>query len=153
MTPHPSPIAVSSEIQALFDALLAVLGADYMSTNAYASHDGVGTNLSVTVEDAARNRWTYSEYQVATRVTLTPAGASLGPGETIQFTAAATDGTGAPVVGAAFTYAIQPGGTGAIDASGLYTAPAAISAASADIIRCQVVGEQSWVNATVNLHP
>jgi hypothetical protein len=78
--------------------------------------------------------------------------ASLGPGETQQFTATATDASGNPIAGPSFTWALQGGSQGAVDANGLYTAPAAIAAAAFDTLTCTLDGQNSWASVTVQLH-
>lgn len=151
-TLRPSPRATDPALQAIFDAMLAYMGDTYPNLNAFANYDANGTNVGVNVTDYNGSRWSYSEFIVGIKVAVTPTGIALGPAGTQQFDAAATNADGTPVAGAAFTWTLQPGGTGSVSATGLYTAPAAIAADSVDTLRCQLTGGNSWTTVSVSLH-
>jgi hypothetical protein len=137
----------------IFDALLAFMGDTYPTCNAYANFDGQGTNLGINCTDVTGQRFTYSQFVPGVRIVITPQPVSLGPGETQQFAAQVFNPDGTPVAGAALVWSVVPGGLGTISATGLYTAPATITAASADTIRCQESGGAAWVTFAVSLHP
>lgn len=144
---------IDPKIGAIEDAILAFMGTAYVNCNAGVSFDGAGQNFNITAEDTARNRWTYTEYLLGARVAVSPMGASLAAGATQQFTATATNADGTPVAGAAFDWSLTAGQNGSIDQNGLYTAPAAIAAATSDTVKCAQRGSQSWVAVVVNLAP
>jgi len=89
---RPTPSQLDPGIEAIFDAMTAYMGSEYPSLNSFATYDGVGTNLGLSVNDSAGNRFAYTEYRQGVRVTLNPASASLAAGGTQQFTAAAFNG-------------------------------------------------------------
>jgi hypothetical protein len=101
------------------------------------------------VSDQWGNSQTSTSVVAGNRISLAPFGASLGPSQTQQFTATVTDNNGNPVPSPVLTWSVQ--GTGAISQSGLYTAPATITANSMDTIQVKDdAGAQS--STSVNLH-
>lgn len=144
---------VDPEIKAIFDAMLAYMGTEYPTCNCFANYDGMGTNMGINCTDTTGNRWSYTEYQQGVRVTITPTGASLGPGQQQQFTATATNPDGTAVAGATFTWSLQPGAAGSVSSAGLYVAPASIAINGSESLRCQLTGGNSWATMAVSLHP
>jgi uncharacterized protein YjdB len=116
-----------------------------------ATSDGVAGTARVTVAQA-----------VAT-ITVTPPTASLNAiGGTVQFSAAAHDATGHPIVGQAFAWASSTTSTATVDASGLVTAVAGGTATvtataggrsgSADVTVAQVAASVTLTPATASLN-
>jgi hypothetical protein len=147
-----SVFSVSPTIAAVFDALKAVLAEDpnYTNVNSSASIDANGTSVSITISDKYGSSATYSERITTGRVFLDPTTASLGPGETAQFTATTLDGTGAPVP-ATVTWELQAGALGTVSATGLYTAPAAIAAPSSEQLTAKDAANAS-ATVMISLH-
>ena len=139
------------EIHAIFEQLVAFMGDRWTSANVYASRDGASTQCGMTCSDAA-SQFSYSERINGPRVAVTPQGVSLGPGATQQFTAAVSNPDGSAIEGAAVTWSVSAGSSGAVDATGLYTAPGAIPAAATDTV---VATHESGSSASVavSLHP
>jgi hypothetical protein len=145
--------SVSPTIQAVFDALKAVLAEDpnYTNVNSFASKDAGGTGQSITITDKYGSTATYSERITTGRVFLDPTSASLGPGETQTFAATTLDGNGAPVP-ATVTWSLQAGALGSVDAAGVYTAPATITATSLESLTAKDAADAS-ATASISLHP
>jgi hypothetical protein len=140
-------------VRALFDAIIAYMGDEWTQTNVYANKDAAGaTNCGITCTDKNGNSYTYSERVVGPRVSITPPGANLGPGGAQQFTAAVTDAEGNPVAGAVVTWAVA-GGHGTISTSGLYRAPAAITAPTSDTVSATYAATGALASVVVQLHP
>lgn len=139
----------------IFDLMAQLMADRWTSSNASVGMAAGGSNASMTVSDTFGNGYTINEHIAGPRVAVTPAGANLGPGETVQFTAALTDNTGADVPGAAITWALttMTGGSGTISATGLYTAPAVIDVYGYDTITATDPASGSSMTVTVNLHP
>jgi len=144
--------SVDPTIQAVFDALLNVLAADpnRVNVNSYASKDASGQTTSITITDKFGSSETYSNRIVIGKVYLDPTSGSLGPGETLQFTATTVDDTGAAVP-ATVTWSLQSGAVGSVDTTGLYTAPATITIASTDYVTAKDATNSS-ATASVALH-
>lgn len=149
----PGPrINSSPELTAVFEAMLAFMGAAYSSAHCSVSKDGQATNSSMNARDAnyPNNEYTYTERIYGSRVSVAPAGATAAAGATVQFTATVLNPDGTPVAPApTVTWSLHPGATGTIDQNGLYAAPGTIPAASMDTIRA-AAGE-SWTTVTVSL--
>jgi len=143
------------DAQSVFDALDAYMqGTDWVSSTASASFDGGGSTHTMNCSDRnSQNTFTYSQRTAGIKVTVQPMGASLGPGQTQQFTATAANPDGSVVAGAAFTWSMGPGALGSVTASGLYSAPAAIAAQATDTVTATLTGQQSWASTTMQLHP
>jgi hypothetical protein len=140
----PSPV---------FDALdTYISGTAYTSSNASATVDGSGTMHTMNCQDPSGNSFTYTERTAGTRVSVAPLSASLGPGQTQQFTATAADASGNPIASPTFTWTVASGGLGTVDATGLYTAPATIAAGATDMVTATLAGQQAWATVTVALH-
>jgi hypothetical protein len=138
-------------VQPVYDALLALMGTDYVGSNANMSFDGAGTNFGISVTDAIGDRWNAQWYMSNVRVAITPSGVALDAAETQQFQATATNKDGTPVAGAVFVWSLIGSALGSISATGLYTAPAVVVADAVDTIRCSVQGEPSWAQTSVQL--
>ena len=152
MTPRPTPFDIN-KVQAVFDALDAYMaGTSWSSSNASVYLDGSGTTHSMSSQDAGGNNFTYSERMAGLRVSVQPPSASLGPGQTQQFTATATNPDGTPATGA-FTWTLGQGALGTVDATGLYTAPATIATATVVSVTATVAPGTSWASASVSLNP
>ena len=152
--PEPTPKLVTDPaIQAVFDALDAFI-AGTTSTNATSSvtQDGTGTTHTIS-SSGPSSRYTYTEWSAGSRVTVQPTSASLGPGQTQQFSATAVDATGAAIATPTFTWSVATGAQGTVDATGLYTAPAAIVATVAETLTATLSGDPAWTAVTVQLHP
>lgn len=143
---------LSGEIQAIFDAMLKAMGTEYRQLSCTATQDGGGVSMSAATTDHGNSTWTVTRYKQGVRIQLSPVGANLGPGEQVQFTAAAFNPDGSPAAGT-FTWSLPQGGLGSITPAGLYSAPAAIAANSSDTLRCELAGTVTWVQAVVSLHP
>jgi hypothetical protein len=152
--PRPTGFALDPKLQAVFDALDAyVAGTNWTSSNAGVTFDGGGTTHSMNSSDRTlTNSVTYTQRSAGDRVVVSPTGASLGPGETQQFTASAVDASGATIPAATFTWSISGGALGTIDATGLYTAPATVAAASTETVTAVMDGQNSWTSVTIQLH-
>ncbi len=148
-----SAFTVSPNIQAVFDALKTVLAEDpnYTNVNSFTSKDSGGNNSSITITDKYGSNSTYSERITTGRVFLDPTSASLGPAETITFAATTLD-TNGTAVPATVTWSLQAGALGTVDAAGLYTAPATITAASIDSLTATDAANAS-ATASISLHP
>ena len=140
-------------VQSIFDAMVAYMAATYTGMTCTVNFDGMGTRETVNCTQPNNDNWQYVQYTTGDKVAIAPLTASLGPAATQQFTASATDASGNPIATPSFVWTVQPGGLGTIDATGLYTAPAAIAAASTDTVKCQLTGQNSWATVTVGLHP
>lgn len=66
----PTPLMITSEdtpaeVRAVYDALLALMGNEWVNVNAYSSEDTTGAKTcGVTVHDAAGNQFQYMERTV-----------------------------------------------------------------------------------------
>jgi hypothetical protein len=117
-------------IQSIFDAMRSYMVANSLpSCSTTASESGSGTTETISCMEANGDSYTYTYFSKGVTVAIQPATVSLGPGGTQQFTATATNPDGSAVAAAAFTWSLLSG-PGSIDASGLYTAPASVSAAA-----------------------
>jgi hypothetical protein len=145
--------AVDPTIQAVFDALLAVLAADpnRVNVNAYASKDSGGQTEGITISDKYGSTETYSNRIVVGKVFLDPMTGSTGPTETVQFTATTLDDTGTAVP-ATVTWSVQQGALGTVSATGLYTAPSTIATTAVDYVTAKNATGSS-ATASVSLHP
>jgi len=148
-------IKTVSDPQPVFDALdNYIAGTDWIVSTASVTLDGSGATHTITCSDRnGKNSYTYTERTAGVHVAVQPMSANLGPGETQQFTANATNPDGTPVTGATFTWALTTGSLGTLDANGLYTAPATIAANAFDTVTATLTGQQSWASITVQLHP
>ena len=149
--PTAKPQAVDPGIQAIWDAMNAYMGTTYMTCNATVTFDGAGERDTINCTAANNDNWQYVTYQNGGKVAVSPTTASLGPGQTQQFSATAQNQDGSAVPSHAFTWTVTGGGT--IDATGLFTAPASIPTAVTAIVKCALNGSNSWSTVTVNLHP
>jgi len=144
--------AVSASIQAVFDALKAVLAEDpnYTNVNSSASKETNGSNVTITISDKFGSSATYSERTTTGKVFLDPLSASLGPGQTATFTATTLDDSGTPVP-ATVTWSLSSGAIGSV-ANGVYTAPLTIPAPIAEYVTAtDAVGASA--TASISLHP
>jgi hypothetical protein len=152
--PTASVLTLDPAIQKLLDDMLAITGDTYRSLTCSTNLDASGTNQSVSLIDKtgpSGNQQTYTTRTVGVTVTISPVGASAGPGETVQFIATATNPDGTPVSSPAFKWSLLPGALGTISAAGLYMAPAVIPQNAADMVQCDC--GNSWANTSVSLHP
>lgn len=152
--PNPTPKLVSDPlIQAVFDALDAFLaGTTANNATATVTLDGSGTTHTIACSGPT-TRYNYTEWNAGTRVNVTPVSASLGPGETVQFAASAVDGSGAAIPAATFTWSLGGVPLGAVDATGLYTAPATVAANAVDTLTVTCAEQPAWTAITIQLHP
>ena len=150
-----------TQVTAVIDAMLVLMGSTYTSCNASVSSGSsgsggfppsTGTSSSVTVADKYGNGFTVTQKSAGHVVAVTPLGVSLGPAETQSFAASVTD-SGVEVVGAVVEWKITQGGHGFIDQNGLYTAPAEITANVSDTVVCTETASGSTCSFTVGLHP
>jgi len=158
MTPKPTAKAILSDsyanMEAVFDALDAyIAGTTWITCNATVNLDGSGTTHTMTCQDRLQNSFTYSERDAGIRVSIQPVSATLGPGQTQQFVATATNPDGTPVSGAAFTWTLSQSSLGSVDATGLYTAPASITQSTMVQVNAALTTGQSWASVTVALQP
>jgi hypothetical protein len=142
-----TPIAQQMpEIEALFAAIRAFMEAGgWSNLNAYGQQGGGASTCGISVTDPNGNSYNYSETKAGPKVSITPPGATLAPGATQQFTAAVVDGNGAAVPGAVVVWTVS--GTGSIDQTGLYTAPAA--AGTHDTVTAKYQGSTASVTAQI----
>jgi hypothetical protein len=139
--------------QPVFTALdTYIAGTAWTTSNATVFLDGSGTTHTMNCNDRANNSFTYTERVVGDRVSIQPTTASLGPGQTQQFTASAVDKAGVAIAGATFVWSLSTGAHGTVSATGLYTAPATVTAASSDTVTATLTGQQAWASVTVQLH-
>ena len=150
----PKPLAGPEDAQSVFDALDAFIeGTSWVNASASVTFDGGGATHTIACHDRAmQNSFTYTTRSAGVRVSVAPNAAALGPGQTQQFTASATDAAGVPIAGATFTWSAQSAG-GTVDATGLYTAPATIAAATSDTVTAALDGQQAWAAVSVQLNP
>jgi hypothetical protein len=155
MTPPEPTFNAIDSAQAVFGALDTFLAASpYVTATAGVTLDGSGTTHTMTCSDRATNSnsFQYTERIAGTKVSIVPTMASLGAGETMQFTATATDSTGAAIPTPTFTWALSGAMAGTIDATGLYTAPATVPAAMSDTVTATATDQQSWASVTIQIH-
>jgi hypothetical protein len=155
MTPKPKA-AIENDPQPVFDALDAyIAGTSWMSANASVNLDGSGASHTMTCQDQKGNSFSYTERETGIRVSVTPPSASLGPGQTQQFNAKATNPDGSVVTGATYVWALNAGALGTVDATGKYAAPATVAAAASDALTCTLQGHtpSAWSTVTIALHP
>lgn len=141
-------------IQAIFDAMFSYMQSiSVPSCNSWANHTGNGVSygISVTASDGSQVNHTY--FLPGSKVTVTPTGGNVGPGETVQFAATATDSTGAEIAGASFTWSLQAGNPGSVDATGLYTAPAAVPYQTTALVTATLSDGTAWTQVLVTVHP
>jgi hypothetical protein len=140
----------AAQVQAVFDAMTALMSTVWNNCNASVRNESGGSNQTCTVSDQFGNSQTSTSVVAGNRISLAPFGVSLGPAGTQQFTATVTDNNGAPVTAPALIWSVQ--GTGTVSTTGLYTAPATITANANDTITCKDDAGAS-ASTTVNLHP
>lgn len=152
---HKSPrgLSVDPALQAIFDAMTAFMGSEFTSMNCTLSQTSTGTNETCNLVDVTGETTSVTHFTPGPKVTVTPAGANLGPGGTQQFTASAANPDGSPIATPGFVWSVVAGSQGTIDANGLYTAPASISASTSASCKCQLTGSQAAMMFTVTLHP
>jgi hypothetical protein len=144
-------MSVDPAIQKILDDMMAYMGTTYVNCNASTSQDSMAITQTFSSVDVQGNRVTYSAYTVGNRVSVSPASASMQAGKTQQFTASVTDPNGNPISGATFNWSLSAGALGTVDANGLYTAPATLTAASSEQVTAQMSGALSSATVTVNL--
>jgi hypothetical protein len=148
----PTLFAPPAEVQTIFDAMRAALLAypEVVNINSYATVDPNGNTVGITVVDKWGSQVNYSLRTNTGKVFLEPMTASLASGGTVQFTATTLDATGSPVP-ATVTWSLQAGALGTISPTGLYTAPATITGASAEYCTAMdAVGASA--TASIQLH-
>ena len=153
---NPALKDVPPAVQAIFDAINSYMAASaWTGVNASATYDGSGIVNTISCNDKndPNNYYNFTLKTAGMSITVSPPGASLGPGQTQQFTAAASHADGSPVTNPKFEWTLARNALGAIDKQGRYTAPAAIAAAAYDTVNCTITGESSWASVTVQLHP
>jgi hypothetical protein len=141
-------------IQAIFDAMFSYMESIQVpACNSWANLTGNGTSygISVTASDGSQQSQTY--FTPGSKVTVMPTGGNLGPRETQQFTATATDASGAEIAGASFTWSLQAGNPGSVDATGLYTAPATIPNQTTALVTAMLSDNTAWSQVMITLHP
>lgn len=144
---------VDPAIQKIFDEIEAYLALTYASCNLSVLQDGQGRTETFTLRDFRGNETSYTNRHVGNRVVLSPPSASATANQTLQFTASAVDPEGKPIANPAFTWSLSAGAQGSISQSGQYTAPAMISAMSADAVTATLNGALASASATVGLRP
>ncbi len=122
--------------------------------NATATFSKAGTYaLRVTVQDAggltATSNVTVTVQATPTTVTVTPASVTVNTGATQQFTAFVKDQFGLAVSGASVTWSVLAG-TGSVNSSGLYTAPASAGSAT---VRAQSGSLSGTASVTITAPP
>lgn len=151
MTPQPQ--IIDPVLHALFDSMLAYMGTTYVGMSAAVTNTTNMMSFSVTLRLPSGDSWQYSEIAQGPRISISPPTATLGPGQTQQFTATINnaDGTSAPGLTPTWTAVGVAGGT--ISSTGLYTAPAVIPSASTQTVTASVAGFGTQATVTVNLQP
>src|SRR5262249_42269867 len=120
--------AVDPAIQKIWDDMRAFMGSTYSTCNATCTQDTTGTTDTINANDPKGNSFNYSQRVQGVTVSVSPIGASLGPGEKQQFLATATNPDGSPVATPAFVWSLSSISPGTIDQTGQYTAPVIITA-------------------------
>jgi hypothetical protein len=144
---------MTNDPQPVFDALdTYIAGTSYTTSNASVTLDGSGTTHTMNCQDKQGNSFTYTEREAGVRVSITPVTASLGPGETQQFAATATNPDGSAVASPTFDWSLSGGSLGIVSSTGLYTAPATIAAGSTDLLTATLSGQQAWATVNISLH-
>jgi hypothetical protein len=143
---------IDPQLKELFEHMATLMGSDYTTMTSSVAYDGAGSNLSLQCTEAGTGNTMNVNYRInGTRISVTPFGANLGPGETVQFTASAFNPDGTPIADAQFIWTMS--GHGSVTSSGLYAAPTAIASPITDTIRCALNGTNSWTQVLVSLHP
>jgi Bacterial Ig-like domain (group 2) len=153
MTPHTGK-DIDPQVQAIFDAMFAYMQTVGVPTcNSWVNRTGNGTNygISVTGFDASQASQTF--FTPGDRVAVTPTNPSLGPGETQQFSASATDANGVDLPSATFTWRMAAGSPGNVSATGVYTAPATIPNPTTALVTATVSDNTAWTSVNIALHP
>jgi len=153
---NPALRDVPPPVQAIFDAINSYMtGSQWTGVNASASHDGSGIVNTISCNDNndPNNYYNFTIKTAGVKISVTPLSVNLGPGQSQQFTAAATNPDGSPINSAKFDWTIGKGGLGTVDSKGLYKAPVTVAAASYDTVTCTIEGQNSWSSVTVQLHP
>jgi hypothetical protein len=152
--PKPTQLVTDPLIQAVFDALDAyIAGTAWTSANSSVTLDGSGTTHTMNSNDrGGKNSVSYTERAIGVTVSVQPVTANLGPGQTQQFTASAVDASGVAIAGATFTWSLSSPAHGTVSTTGLYTAPATITAAISDTLTASLDGQQAWASVTIQLH-
>jgi hypothetical protein len=141
-----------SDIWALFQELIDLMGDRWTSANVYATVEASAIQCGVTCSDIAGNQVTYTQRILGPRVSLSPPGANLAGGETQQFTAAVLNPDGSPIAGAGVAWKLSEGALGTVDANGLYAAPARVAGPSTEYLTATYQESGSFATATVSLH-
>jgi len=144
-------IRIDQGIQDIFDAMSAFMGTTYNTSTASVVIDGMSTTQTFACTDPQGNRQTYTTYALGNKVTVQPAGIALQAGQSQQFTASVTDPGGNPIAGATFVWTLSTGALGTVDSTGLYTAPASLTAASLEQLTATVQGSFSSAMVTISL--
>jgi hypothetical protein len=146
-------MTVDPGIQQIWTDMLTFMGTDYGTCYASITMSGNGQTQTINCTDQTGGNFEYREFVAGIKVTITPPTANLGPGETQQFTATATNPDGSQVANPVYTWAMISGSLGTVDATGLYTAPATIAANATSSLKCSLNGSQSYASVMVSLHP
>ena len=151
MTPQPQ--IIDPTLHALFDSMLAYMGTTYIGMNASVTNTTNMMSFSVTLRLPSGDSWQYSEIAQGPRISISPPTATLGPGQTQQFTATINNADGTPATGLTPTWTALGIAGGTISATGLYTAPATIAAATTQTVTASVAGFGTSASVTVSLQP
>ncbi len=146
---------IDPQIQAIFDAMFAYMQTIGVPTcNSWANRTGNGTSYGISVTGLDGSQASQTFFTPGDKVAVTPTNPSLGPGETQQFTATATDADGVDIPSPTFTWRMAAGSPGNVDAAtGLYTAPAAIPNQTTAQVTAALSDDSAWTTVMVALHP
>src|SRR5262245_39606608 len=151
MTPEPK--IIDPALHDIFQAMMAYMGTTYVGMTCTTTNLPNMMSFSATLRLPNNDTWQYTETSTGPRISIAPPTATLGPGQTQQFTATITNADGTPATGMTPLWTVVGPGGGTINASGLYTAPATIPAATTQTITATVTGFGSSASITVNLQP
>jgi hypothetical protein len=140
-------------LDAIFQSMLNYMGTTYTGMTCNVTNVPTTLTESATLRYANNDTWTYTESSTGPRVSIAPTTATLTPGLTQQFTATVTNADGTPATGATVNWTVSGAGGGTVDATGLYTAPATIAAATTDTVTATLSTGAATASVTVNLNP
>ena len=145
--------AMDPEIQAIFAAMESYMTANSLpSCSCTATATGAGMSESLSATQMNGDSYTFQYFTKGTQVVIVPATVSLGPAGTQQFTATATAADGSAIASPTFVWTLVSG-PGALDATGLYTAPATVDQAANATVKAVLTGGQAWSQIILTVHP
>src|SRR5262245_61481723 len=97
---------IDPELHAIFEAMLAYMGTTYVGMTCNATNTPNMMSYSATLRLPNNDSWQYTETISGPRISIAPTNATLGPGQTQQFTATITNADGTPATGLTPTWTV-----------------------------------------------